>query len=277
MGFLLCYAAALLLSIPLAPEYALSAVRRIINDFTIIPGYCYTLLVLWIICLAASTVALIAELFKTELERRLDISMLSTETELAINSYKSLKQQYQEIHALHHDTAKHYYTLRAMLDHTPKRIRDYLDQFVSQNQKIRPIVQSGNEILDILLNGKLSTINNTGIRLDILHSHAPEKLSISDAELCSLMINILDNAINAASAPGSTEPYIRLDLMCKNKYFFFSCENSIANGSAEPEKPPAPEHGHGLKIIKQIVKKHSDIMSIEQSENAFKISIALPI
>lgn len=149
--------------------------------------------------------------------------MLTTESKLAINSYKSLKQQYQEIHALRHDTAKHFYTLRAMVE------------------------------------------------------HAPEKLSISDAELCSLIINILDNAINAASAPGLTEPYIRLDLMCKNKYFFFSCENSVANGSAEPEKPPAPEHGHGLKIIKQIVKKHSDIMSIEQSENAFKISIALPI
>lgn len=52
------------------------------------------------------------------------------------------------------------------------------------------------EVLDILINGKLSAAKDMGIRLDIVRAEAPKTLPVSDSDLCSLIVNILDNAIH---------------------------------------------------------------------------------
>lgn len=84
---------------------------------------------------------------------------------------------------------------------------DYLDRLIGQNEKIRPVIQCGNQVPDILLNGKLSAAVNQGIGVEIIRSQAPEQIPLSDMELCSLMMNLMDNAIAAASASGAEHPY----------------------------------------------------------------------
>ena len=43
--------------------------------------------------------------------------------------------------------------------------------------------------------------------------------------MCSLMLNLLDNALEAASAAGVKRRYIKLDKHIQNNYFMFTCEN----------------------------------------------------
>ena len=77
-----------------------------------------------------------------------------------------------------------------------------MDELIGENEKIRPVVQSGNEMLDVILNGKLSAAADAGIAVELVRTQAPDKLPLTNAELCSLMLNLLDNAVEAASAPG---------------------------------------------------------------------------
>ena len=90
-----------------------------------------------------------------------------------------------------------------------------------------------------------------------------------------MIVNILDNAINAASASETENPYIKLDLHCKNNYFVFSCENSTHSYKNKHKKISAPEHGYGSKTINQIMKKYGDMISVEKGADTFKISIAV--
>lgn len=51
---------------------------------------------------------------------------------------------------------------------------------------------------------------------------------VRDAELCALVMNIMDNALEAAAAPGVARRYIKLDLHIRNSFFVFICENGAA-------------------------------------------------
>lgn len=269
---IICCAVFLLVCTVFVPEYFNSVVGNVIVVMqTGMPRF--ILLPILAICLISGILASVAELLKNEVHRRLEISMLAEKNALAMESYNNIKKQSEEIMSLRHDTQKHYAALRAMLEKTPELVPCYLNELIGQFDEIRPIIKSGNEMIDILVNGKLSSVKDLGIRLEIVRCDAPANLPLSDTELCSMIVNILDNAIKSALDKDTINPYIKLNLHCKNNYFIFLCENSAP--THENEKVSAPEHGYGLKIIRQIAKKYGDMISIENSNGVFKISVAI--
>ena len=58
---------------------------------------------------------------------------------------------------IRHDTIKHYKTIRSMLELSSEKLYEYIDKLIGETQSIRTVVRSNNEILDILINGKLSS------------------------------------------------------------------------------------------------------------------------
>ena len=115
---------------------------------------------------------------------------------------------------LRHDMVKHFRVLRQTV--TDEKSAAYLDELIGENEKIRPVVQSGNEMLDVILNSKLSAAADAGIAVELARTQAPDKLPLTDAELCSLIMNLLDNAVEAASAAGVKRRYIKLDMHIQN-------------------------------------------------------------
>ena len=61
----------------------------------------------------------------------------------------------------------------------------------------------------------------------------------------------------------------------KNGFFVFSLENSAKN--SETPKTPAPGHGLGLKIIRQIVERCNGLLEMEQGEDSYRMTLALPL
>ena len=98
-------------------------------------------------------------------------------------------------------------------------------------------------------------------------------MPLSDAELCSLIMNITDNAVNAASA--AERRYIRLDAHIRNNFFVFACENSAAPNLLQKE--PRPNHGLGLKIIRQIMERYGNLIKTERGNDFYKVTLLLPL
>lgn len=76
-------------------------------------------------------------------------------------------------------------------------------------------------MLDIILNSKLRAAVDAGIQIEFTQIQALEKLPLSDAEPCSLIMNIIDNAVNAASM--AKQRYIRVSSIFKTLSFMFTC------------------------------------------------------
>lgn len=271
------YALYLLACIPFYPEYISTVLRRLQGDtITHVPNA--SLKLIWNLVLISGLAAVVMELFDRESERRTELAVLTARNELAMESYENLRRQSQEVMMIRHDTMKHYSLLRQMAKDTPEQIESYLDELIGQVEDVRPVISTENQTLNILLNGKLHAIAEKNISIEIVRAEAPANLPLSDPELCCLVANILDNAINAASAPGISKPIIRLDLHCKDRFFVFSCENSRAASDNKTEKIPTQTHGYGIKIIRQIMSRFGEhTLSIEETETTYQVTVILPL
>ena len=220
---------------------------------------------------AALSTALI-EAVRREITRRTESRLLAQRSELAQNSYEALRRQNEQVMMLRHDMMKHFRLLRQTT--SDEKTAEYLDELMGENEKIRPVVQSGNEMLDIILNGKLS-VADAEIAVELARTQAPDQLPLSDAELCSLVMNLLDNAVEAAAAPGVARRYIKLDMHIRNGFFVFTCENGATLDWIN--KDTAPKRGLGLKVIRQIVERYGNLLKTEYGEGFYKATVMLPL
>ncbi|MCH1983273.1 GHKL domain-containing protein [Ruminococcus sp. OA3] len=270
------YTLFLLLSIPLLPDYADTVLTRIAREIAFLfPNY--SLKLLWNLCLLSSLSAVVIELAERETRRRTEHIILAAKSELALQSYENLRRQSEEVQMLRHDMMKHYSLLGRMAAESPEKLADYLSELTGLAEQVRPVVSSGNQILDIIINGKLNTASDKGITAEIIRSEAPKILPLTDTDTCCLFLNILENAVNAASDPGIVNPFLRLDFHCKNRHFIFSCENSVLPESEKHKKNPMPGHGYGMEIIRSVMGKWGNMVSVERTKTKFKITIIIPL
>ena len=125
---------------------------------------------------AAALATALAEAIRRESARRTDNRLL------AQSSYEALRRQNEQVMMPRHDIVKHFRVLRQTI--TDEKSAAYLDDLIGENEKIRPVIQSGNEMLDVILNGKLSTAADAGIAVELARTQPPDKLHMTDAELC---------------------------------------------------------------------------------------------
>lgn len=224
----------------------------------------------------AALISATAAAIRNELLRYSENRLLKRHQEQALASYENIQRQHEEVMMLRHDMQKHFTALRAMTDNT--EITEYLDRLLNDNEKIRPVVQSRNKMFDIILNSKLAAATAKNIRVQIIRADVTENLPLSNSELCSLIMNILDNAIAAASQV-KKHPQIDLDMHLKGAFFVFSCTNSANPSFAGSEQADAslPMHGLGLKIIQQIADTHGCLIQTSQTEKQYTVTVAIPL
>lgn len=224
----------------------------------------------------AALVSATAAAIRNELRRYSENLLLKKHRELALASYENIQRQHEEVMMLRHDMKKHFTALRAMTDNT--EITEYLDKLIGDNEKIRPVIQSGNKMFDIILNSKLADATAKNIRVQVIRADIAENLPLSNSELCSLIMNLLDNAITAASQV-KEHPQIDLDMHLKGAFFVFSCTNSADPSFTRSEQADAslPMHGLGLKIVHQIADTHGCLVQRSQTEKQYTITVAIPL
>ena len=224
---------------------------------------------------AAALATAVAEVIRNEMNRRAEKHLMEQRQELTMVSYENLRRQHEEVMMLRHDMFRHFRTLHDMGG--DERRTAYLSELIGQNQNIRPVVESGNEMLDIILNGKLSAAVDAGIRVEVPRVAAPAQLRLSDPDLCTLVMNIVDNAISAATK--SKAPSVNLNIYEKAGYLVFLCENSFDPQTAErsAKKETVPKHGLGLKIIRNIVDKYEGMIREEAADGLFTVEIVIPL
>ena len=211
---------------------------------------------------------------------RSETAILLAREQFARTSYENLRAQTQHTMELRHDMRKHLSVLRALLSKKEYSLAwEYLDTLAAQNQKIPSVISCGNQMLDLILNDTLSTAQRHQIRVEILHADAPPSLPLTDVELVSLVMNIMDNAIHAAQHSAPASRFLQLDLHVQEKFFVFRCVNSMSDTPPKKIARPSavPSHGYGLKIIDRITTKAGGSHHIEQHNGQFQFTFLLPL
>ena len=108
------------------------------------------------------------------------------------------------------------------------------------------------------------------------------KLNMEDIDLCRMLTNILENAVEGCQNVSEGQRIIRLNLHSKGNFLFIKCENScnednlrITNGNYKSSKKNSDRHGYGLKIINGIAEKYNGILSVQVRGGFFAVTTTL--
>lgn len=85
----------------------------------------------------------------------------------------------------------------------------------------------GNMMTDAILNSKITMALKQKIDLNC-DAFLPEKLFITDTDLCTLLGNILDNALESCEKLPEEKRFIRIYLAMVKEEFYLSVQNASA-------------------------------------------------
>ena len=110
----------------------------------------------------------------------------------------------------------------------------------------------------------------------------PKTLPMQDGELCALLMNMLDNALEGAQrTPEGREKTIRFQMRVKGDFIPILCENTFdghvetaPDGSVKTTKADPDSHGFGLAQMRAVVEKYESILDVSWTDDKFTVQTA---
>lgn len=189
--------------------------------------------------------------------------MLDAQFRLAQAEFSSLRQLQQNAAAYRHDMRHHFALLQGLAskEHI-EELKEYLQTAQSDMDAITPARFCENETVNLILSAFTSKAKQSEVLLTI-DARLPDSLPFSDTELCSLLSNALENAIQASERiADSSNRYVTLRMYSKNNKLCVDIRNSCQSEPLFLQGLPAskePGHGYGTKSMAHIVEKHGGV------------------
>lgn len=194
-----------------------------------------------------------------------------------------MKSSMDAIRIFRHDLKNQLSTMRIMAQNGNMNVLiEHIDTLIGINDLTRKYVDSGNINFDSILNFKIFEAEQAEIKCK-LSLNIPEQLNLSSVEVCSILGNLMDNAINATKKLEVEKRQISINIKYDKKRLIIVISNTYdgkllyKDGHIKSTHKNKSEHGIGLISVKNTVEKHEGIIEIESIEESFKVLIILPI
>lgn len=215
------------------------------------------------------------------LSKRIDRQIAAYQRELIETHYREVDNMYRQIRGWRHDYRNHIQTMKAYaasgdLD----AIRRYLDLLDEDLTTVDTVIKTGNPMTDAILNSKISLARSRDIPV-IADAHVPVRLKSSEIDLCCILGNLFDNAIEASIQLPREQRLIRVYMDMKNTQLYISFTNFTAGKKLPREgsrfrSTKGEGHGFGLVRIDAIVERLEGYISRNSEDGAFTTEILLP-
>ena len=204
-----------------------------------------------------------------QMQREMNARQHITEMEQATRELRKWKHEYQNQLLLlkSYGEEKRYDELQNTLEH-----------LLTNMPQMEKQICTGNADLDMLLNHKLTEAKQAGIDTQVQISMA-DRLPFSREDLFSLINNLFNNAIEAASL--ADKPYLHFIIRPQKAYLLIQlrntcCDNVLKNNPAlKTTKQQKMFHGLGIPIIRSIVEKYNGTIEFTQEEQIFQCKILI--
>ncbi len=200
-----------------------------------------------------------------------EISLLEQE-EHSLNQYvEEAKTRYDETKSFRHDIRNHIAVVKNLLQSGKmEEAVSYMEDMDDIAEKMSFPCSTNNPVVDILVGNKLGIAKSMGIDVDC-SLLLPYPCSLRDIDICIILSNVLDNAIQAVKRlDAGMEKYIHVSGRIQGDFLMMEIENSF-HGKGAFKK------GTGLSNVKKVAEKYGGAMSIETQENKFVLHVLLII
>ena len=193
---------------------------------------------------------------------RKEYQMLVSMNHAAREGYQTIIKRNTELRGQVHDFKNH---LRVIQKMTSEEADEYIQELLDKEYAGRKVNTTGDSYIDAVIEVKLPVIREKKIRFD-QNIRYPGSINISPSDLCAIISNQLDNAIEACIKIEDPEKrWIRLTLDKKGDMVGIICENSIVPGSLTQEslrktskRTDKHLHGFGIRNIRLCAEKNGE-------------------
>ena len=192
---------------------------------------------------------------------------------------QSVRSQYQEMRRIRHDIKQQLATISGLqFEGKYDKAQKYISDITNGIEQLDMFMDVGNDFVNAILNSKLSTAKSKGI--EVLCNFSGKIDGINEYDLCNLIGNMLDNAIEAAENAGDNA-VIEVSLFSDKHKMIFTVSNSISKSvlNSNPElktvKDEPDLHGFGVKTIKAIAAKYNGNVDFYEENLVFFCSVLL--
>ncbi|MBP7332692.1 MAG: GHKL domain-containing protein [Firmicutes bacterium] len=206
---------------------------------------------------------------------------LSLRLESAEQQLSALQATQEQAVVYRHDMRHHLALIGGYLaDGDIEKADKYVRLAQADIEDITPNRYCENNTVNLILSSFAAKAKKNGVLFSV-DAQLPQVLSISETELCALLSNGLENAIEAA-AQAADEQFRKARISCQthkgNLLIFiensFTGELAMENGLPQSLREG---HGFGVKSMAMIAEKYNGYYSFEAKGEIFTLRIVLPL
>jgi len=203
------------------------------------------------------------------------------QNDLLLKHYDEVQNIYKQMRGWRHDYHNHIQVIKA---HNALGQSDEIDVYLNKLDEdltsVDTIIKSGNIMLDAILNSKLSLAVAKKISINA-KAAAPKTVNVSDIDLCVIVGNLLDNAIEACmKIENEDERFIRVYIGIFKEQLYISVSNSTGPGVTKQNgrymTTKAGSHGFGLLRVDNIIQKYGGYINRQNEDGVFATEVMLP-
>ena len=213
--------------------------------------------------------------------KQIDKRIAAYQRELIETHYREVENMYRQIRGWRHDYRNHIQMMKVLAANGDMdALKAYLDELDTDLNTVDTVVKTGNPMADAILNSKISLARSRNIPTQV-DAHIPVKLKMSELDLCCIIGNLFDNAMEASMALPEEKRMIRVYMDMKGTQLYLSFTNFTAQGKREKRDgrfltTKGEGHGFGLVRIDAIVERLEGYLSRNSEDGAFTTEILIP-
>lgn len=213
--------------------------------------------------------------------RQIDKRIAAYQRELIETHYREVENMYRQIRGWRHDYRNHIQMMKVLAANGDMdALKVYLDELDTDLNTVDTVVKTGNPMADAILNSKISLARSRNIPTQV-DAHIPVKLKMSELDLCCIIGNLFDNAMEASMALPEGKRLIRVYMDMKGTQLYISFTNFTAAKKLSKvgkgfKTSKGEGHGFGLVRMDDIVSRYDGYLSRNSEDGAFTTEILIP-
>ncbi len=207
-----------------------------------------------------------------------ELKSINDKLDMQYNYYLSIQESQMKVRKLYHDINNHLLCINKGKD---ENVNGYIDDINKELKDFKNKFDTGNRILDIILNEKSTECTKKHIDFSCdINFKKCEFVHMIDVS--AIFANILDNAIEACIKVEKNR-YIKLRGTIVKSYYVIKCENNkindikVKNNKLITSKKDDFSHGIGLQSVKSSLKKYDGTLKIIYEKSKFVLKICIPL
>lgn len=212
-------------------------------------------------------------------EARMTVTLTERRVAMQQEYYDRLITQMEDVRRMRHDFKHHRSALAALIQSgDTAALSAYMNSM--EGLEDAPSV-TGSLAFDSLLfyyseNAKLL---GAQVDIDVVFAASP---MLSDPDLCVLLGNLLENAVDAQAHVAAKRRYIRVSARSDKNGFTLAVDNRfdgrlIGEQGAYRTRKPGDGHGYGLASVRAVCEKYKGVLQIEQEGDLFMAGVVFVV